>query len=86
MNWLRRVLYLLGLVEKSVETIDGIIRRVQKDVTKAQEIAKAIKSQEGMLEASIAKATEEKASIRLERKKAEKLQENIQNTILKGIE
>ena len=86
MNWLRRVLYLLGLVEKSVETIDGIIRRVQKDVTKAQEIAEAIQSQEDMLEASIVKAAEEKKSIRLERKKAEMLQANIQNTILKGIE
>ena len=86
MNWLRRVLYLLGLVEKSVETIDGIVRRVKEDVTKAQKIAETIKSQEVMLEASAAKALAEKKSIRLERKKAEMLQANIQNTILKGIE
>jgi len=81
-----KVLYMLGLVEKSVETIDGIIKRVQKDVNKAQSIAENIVKTEAALATREVAIKEERAAIRLERKKAELLQKNIKDTILKGIE
>jgi len=81
-----KVLYMLGLVEKSVETIDGIVKRVQKDVNKAQSIAENIVKAEAVLANREVTIKEERIAIRLERKKAELLQKNIRDTILKGIE
>lgn len=80
-----KVLYILGILEHKVETINGIVRRVQRDIDKAQQIAASASYEESAIKDQMDKMVAERKDIRLERKKAEMLSENIKNTLLKGI-
>lgn len=82
---LARILYLLGLAEKSVVTADGVIKRVTKDINELSSIAEAISIREEAIVQKQMKLSYEQNEAQAELKRAKTLQRNIENTLLKDI-
>ena len=81
-----KALYFLGLVEKSVATADGIVKRVTRDVLELDEIAQMVRDRDVQLVAKMEKLVDERNANLEEKERAKLISDNIRKTILKGVE